>query len=54
MMFGDVWFIVRHEFVDLIKQMLEVDPDRRCSPEQALCHPFLTMSHLRFFQYCPK
>lgn len=33
-------------FVDMIKKMLDVDQETRLKPEELLCHPFLTMSHL--------
>ncbi|XP_019748750.1 dual specificity tyrosine-phosphorylation-regulated kinase 4-like [Hippocampus comes] len=36
----------RKAFVDLLKCLLQMDPERRITPEDALKHPFLTMSHL--------
>ncbi|XP_069391565.1 homeodomain-interacting protein kinase 2-like [Paralichthys olivaceus] len=36
----------RRAFFSLIKGLLEIDPDRRLTPEEALLHPFLTMSHI--------
>ncbi|XP_057687612.1 dual specificity tyrosine-phosphorylation-regulated kinase 1B-like isoform X2 [Corythoichthys intestinalis] len=36
----------REAFVDLLKCLLHMDPERRITPEDALRHPFLTMSHL--------
>ncbi|XP_051920125.1 homeodomain-interacting protein kinase 2-like isoform X2 [Hippocampus zosterae] len=36
----------REAFVDLLKCLLQMDPERRITPEDALKHPFLTMSHL--------
>lgn len=32
----------RNHFLDLLKRMLTVSPHLRVSPEEALCHPFLT------------
>ncbi|XP_061560705.1 uncharacterized protein LOC133417166 isoform X2 [Phycodurus eques] len=37
----------REAFVDLLKCLLQMDPKRRITPEAALKHPFLTMTHLR-------
>ncbi|XP_067928349.1 homeodomain-interacting protein kinase 2-like isoform X2 [Watersipora subatra] len=36
----------RKEFVDLLKKMLELDQEKRVSPNSALSHPFITFSHL--------
>ncbi|XP_077569204.1 homeodomain-interacting protein kinase 3-like [Stigmatopora nigra] len=36
----------REAFVDLLKCLLHMDPEHRITPEDALRHPFLTMSHL--------
>ena len=36
----------RKEFVDLLKNMLELDQERRISPSSALNHPFISFSHL--------
>nr|XP_061819779.1 homeodomain-interacting protein kinase 2-like isoform X3 [Nerophis lumbriciformis] len=36
----------RKAFVDLLTCLLHMDPERRITPEEALKHPFLTMSHL--------
>jgi len=36
----------RKVFVDLLKQLLDLDGDQRISPSEALQHPFITMSHL--------
>uniref|UniRef100_A0A3B3DSZ4 Protein kinase domain-containing protein n=1 Tax=Oryzias melastigma TaxID=30732 RepID=A0A3B3DSZ4_ORYME len=33
-------------FIDLLKRMLEVNPQRRITPSQALTHDFLTLKHL--------
>uniref|UniRef100_A0A8C6LP90 Protein kinase domain-containing protein n=1 Tax=Nothobranchius furzeri TaxID=105023 RepID=A0A8C6LP90_NOTFU len=35
-------------FIDLLKNMLKVNPADRIKPADALNHPFITMSHLRF------
>ncbi|KAF6715220.1 Homeodomain-interacting protein kinase 3 [Oryzias melastigma] len=34
------------EFKSLLKQMLNLDPTKRITPEEALNHNFITMSHL--------
>ncbi|CAJ1059760.1 leucine-rich repeat-containing G- coupled receptor 6 [Xyrichtys novacula] len=36
----------RKAFVDLLKGLLHLEPDTRITPEEALQHPFITMSHL--------
>ncbi|XP_077565986.1 homeodomain-interacting protein kinase 1-like [Stigmatopora nigra] len=36
----------RRSFVDLLVQMLKLDPNDRIRPNQILQHPFITMSHL--------
>lgn len=33
-------------FVDLLDQMLKIDPGQRITPEGILSHPFITMSHI--------
>uniref|UniRef100_A0A3B3DFC1 Protein kinase domain-containing protein n=1 Tax=Oryzias melastigma TaxID=30732 RepID=A0A3B3DFC1_ORYME len=33
-------------FIDLLKRMLEVNPQNRITPSQALAHDFITMKHL--------
>ena len=37
---GDVWL-----FMELLKQMLHLDPEERITPDQVLKHPFITTSH---------
>jgi homeodomain interacting protein kinase len=39
----------RHEFVDLLKRMLELDQEQRITPLRALGHPFVLMTHLADF-----
>lgn len=34
-------------FVDLLKRMLDVDPERRITPEDVLKHPFITMNPMK-------
>ena len=34
-------------FVDLMKQLLNVDGSQRISARQALKHPFITMDHIK-------
>ncbi|XP_063312695.1 homeodomain-interacting protein kinase 2-like [Pelobates fuscus] len=41
---GDVW-----QFIDLLKEMLTMDPDKRITPIGLLSHPFITMAHLQHF-----
>lgn len=41
---GDAWDNVSSEAKSLIKSMLEVKPERRCSAAAALKHPWLTSS----------
>ncbi|CAJ1048789.1 uncharacterized protein LOC117810015 [Xyrichtys novacula] len=36
----------RKAFVDLLKGLLHIEGDKRLTPEEALQHPFITMSHL--------
>uniref|UniRef100_A0A8C6LU83 Protein kinase domain-containing protein n=1 Tax=Nothobranchius furzeri TaxID=105023 RepID=A0A8C6LU83_NOTFU len=36
-----------HVFLDLVKRLLAVDPDKRILPADALKHPFITMEHLK-------
>lgn len=33
-------------FVSLLKCLLQMDPEKRITPEKALQHPFVTMAHL--------
>ncbi len=40
-------------FVDLVKQMLQLDPTQRITPSQVLQLPFITMSNLKDF-CCPQ
>ena len=39
----------RHEFVNLLKQMLELEQEHRITPQRALGHPFVLMTHLSDF-----
>ncbi|CAH2307231.1 Homeodomain-interacting kinase 2 [Pelobates cultripes] len=41
---ADVW-----QFLDLLKEMLTMDPDKRITPIGLLSHPFITMVHLQHF-----
>ncbi|CAH2320083.1 homeodomain-interacting kinase 2 isoform X3 [Pelobates cultripes] len=41
---GDIW-----QFIDLIKEMLAMDPCKRITPIDLLSHPFITMAHLQHF-----
>lgn len=36
----------RQQFVDILKQMLSMDQDRRLNPNNGLQHKFVKMSHL--------
>ncbi|KAK7884520.1 hypothetical protein WMY93_027643 [Mugilogobius chulae] len=36
----------RTAFADLMKKLLDLDPDTRITPREALHHPFVTMEHL--------
>lgn len=42
----------RREFIDLLKRMLTIDQERRIQPNQALCQPFVTLSHLKDYVHC--
>eukprot|EP00794_Sanderia_malayensis_P018113 gene18113-19922_t len=44
--------IDRAVFVDLLKKMLDLDPERRIKPAEMLRHPFFTFTHLSQFLYC--
>jgi homeodomain interacting protein kinase len=44
--------IDRHELIDLLKNMLMLDQDRRITPSEALNHPFQTLSHLMDYSHC--
>uniref|UniRef100_A0AAV2LJN1 Dual-specificity kinase n=1 Tax=Knipowitschia caucasica TaxID=637954 RepID=A0AAV2LJN1_KNICA len=37
----------RRAFLDLLRKMLEFDPEKRITPTEALEHPFITLSHFR-------
>ncbi|CAH2307336.1 Homeodomain-interacting kinase 2 [Pelobates cultripes] len=41
---ADIW-----QFLDLLKEMLTIDPDKRITPICLLSHPFITMAHLQHF-----
>jgi serine/threonine protein kinase len=32
--------------VKLLKQLLSIDPEKRITPDAALSHPFITLTHL--------
>ncbi|KAK3736225.1 hypothetical protein QZH41_019104 [Actinostola sp. cb2023] len=38
--------IDRYQFVSLLKSMLSIDQEKRTMPDEALNHPFITLSHL--------
>ncbi|XP_072172100.1 homeodomain-interacting protein kinase 1-like [Diadema setosum] len=42
----------RREFVDLLKKMLTIDPDKRITPLEALSHPFVSLTHLAEYAHC--
>jgi len=42
----------RRELIDLLKNMLMLDQERRITPNEALNHPFQTLSHLREYTHC--
>uniref|UniRef100_A0A3P9J7S5 Protein kinase domain-containing protein n=1 Tax=Oryzias latipes TaxID=8090 RepID=A0A3P9J7S5_ORYLA len=42
----DTFFTRDNAFIDLLKCILEVNPQRRITPSQALEHDFITMKHL--------
>jgi len=42
----------RKQLVDLLKHMLMLDQERRIKPDEALNHPFQTMSHLLDYVHC--
>ena len=50
----------RQDFVDILKQMLSMDQDRRLTPQGGLQHKFVKMSHLaemgrtKYYQVCEK
>uniref|UniRef100_A0A3B3DP84 Protein kinase domain-containing protein n=1 Tax=Oryzias melastigma TaxID=30732 RepID=A0A3B3DP84_ORYME len=41
-----VWKLDTEQFVDLLKQMLEMDPKKRISPDGALQHPFFNLKKM--------
>ncbi|XP_063284672.1 homeodomain-interacting protein kinase 2-like [Pelobates fuscus] len=41
---ADIW-----QFLDLLKEMLTMDPYKRITPIALLSHPFITMAHLQHF-----
>ncbi|XP_071809087.1 homeodomain-interacting protein kinase 1-like [Asterias amurensis] len=42
----------RREFVDLLKKMLTIDPDKRITPLEAINHAFVTLGHLAEYAHC--
>jgi len=42
----------RKQLVDLLKHMLMLDQERRIKPDEALNHPFQTMSYLLDYVHC--
>lgn len=44
--------IDRQQLIDLLKHMLYLDQDRRIKPDEALNHPFQTLSHLADYVHC--
>nr|XP_054761914.1 homeodomain-interacting protein kinase 2-like [Lytechinus pictus] len=42
----------RREFVELLKKMLTIDPDKRITPLEALNHPFVSLTHLAEYAHC--
>ncbi|XP_038050848.1 homeodomain-interacting protein kinase 2-like [Patiria miniata] len=42
----------RREFVDLLKKMLTIDPDKRVTPLEAINHAFVTLAHLAEYGHC--
>ncbi|CAH2296624.1 Homeodomain-interacting kinase 2 [Pelobates cultripes] len=45
---GDMW-----QCLDLIKEMLALEPEKRITPIELLSHPFITMAHLTHFSQSP-
>ncbi|XP_031566874.1 homeodomain-interacting protein kinase 2-like [Actinia tenebrosa] len=43
--------IDRYNFVSLLKSMLTIDQEKRITPDEALNHPFITLSHLVEFAH---
>ena len=39
--------IEREQCVELLKAMLEIDPDERITPREVLTHPFITKDFLK-------
>lgn len=42
----------RQQLIDLLKHMLLLDQDRRIKPDEALNHPFQTLTHLAEYAQC--
>jgi homeodomain interacting protein kinase len=42
---------LRYQFVALLKSMLTIDQEKRTAPDEALNHPFITLSHLVEFAH---
>lgn len=45
-MLNCVFCAYRNEFVKLLKLLLTIDPEKRITPDAALSHPFITLTHL--------
>jgi len=45
------WKIISYAAMELVENLLRVDPDRRLSADQALRHPWLDVSIHNFFFY---
>jgi homeodomain interacting protein kinase len=42
----------RQQLIDLLKHMLLLDQDRRIKPDEALNHPFQTLTHVAEYAHC--
>ena len=45
---------LRFQFVELLRQMLSLDPNLRCAPTWCKTHEFVTMNHLQDYVQCKR